>query len=90
MSIINNYCMNVDKDGGFAPNKKYGGFIKGHDVKFINVKVKYYDEYFGQLQGYYGSNDFKVLQLVYPNTMGVWPDNKNANEWFKKRQPLLK
>jgi len=31
----------------------------------------------------------EVLQLVYPNTSGVWPWDEAADDWFRSWQPIL-
>lgn len=88
--IINEYCERIkNEEIKFRKNDLYSGYLGGFDVKFGKVLKKYYDEYLGQCLSYYKSDEFQVVQLIYPNTKGIFPDSDQADDWFVKRQPLL-
>lgn len=37
----------------------------------------------------HGGAGFEALQLLWPNTSGIWPWDKEASDWLRCRQPLL-
>lgn len=87
--MINEYNNRIKDGEVFEPNKLYEGFLEGFDVTFKEVEKKYYSEYFGWENWLYKSDNFKVLQLIYPNTSGIWPWGKEASEDFTRFIPKL-
>jgi hypothetical protein len=87
--IVNEYNRRVRAGEVLQPGSRYEGFIEGFDVAIIDVHKDFYSEYFGYNLWYYSGSNFRMLQLVYPNTSGVWPWESEASEWFKKWQPIL-
>jgi hypothetical protein len=71
----------------FSPG--YAGFIEGFDVVAESVDKTFYDEYFEYNLWLYDGPYFEVVQLVYPNTSGVWPWEQSASAWFRSWQPVL-
>ena len=65
------------------------GFIEGFDCQFREVHVSHYREYLGWDTWLYGGTEFRVLQIVYPTTAGVWPWEPDASDWFRAWQPVL-
>ena len=66
----------------------YDGFLEGFEVTFKLVEKKHYKEYFGWAQWLYKDKSYRVLQLIYPNTSGVWVWDKEADDdlkWFIPR-----
>jgi hypothetical protein len=87
--MVNEYNRRVRAGENFVPGARYSGFIEGFDVLVERVHESHYDEYFGYNRWLYRGSNFEVLQLVYPNTSGVWPWDENADAWFRARQPRL-
>ena len=87
--MINEYKTRIRNGDVFVPSKYYSGFLDGFDVAFIEVEKKHYNEHFGWGLWYNKSDNFKMLQLVFPSTSGVWPWDKEAPEDFTWFQPLL-
>jgi len=87
--VINQYNMRVRAGERFVAGQYYSGFIGGFDVMADDVPVEAYEEYFGQNLNWYGGPNFRVLQLVYPTTSGVWPWSDEATASFRNRQPIL-
>ena len=87
--IANEYNNRVKAGEVFKPDQYYSGFLEGFEVTFKEVEQKHYSEYFGWGNWLYKGNDFKVLQLIYPNTSGVWPWDAEAQEEFKCFLPRL-
>jgi len=83
--IINEYNSRVRSGEIFNPNELYGGFLEGFEVTFKEVEKRHYREYFGWGLWLYKGEDFRVLQLIYPSTFGVWPWDKDPPSdytWF--------
>lgn len=87
--MINEYNSRLRAGESFEPGKYYEGFLEGFEVTFQEVSKEHYKEYFGWGLWLYKGNNFKVLQLVYPSTSGIWPWDQNAPESFTWLQPLL-
>ena len=87
--MVNEYNSRVKSGEIFEPGKLYAGFLDSFKVTFKEVEKKHYSEYFGWGHWYYKGNDFRVLQLIYPSTSGVWPWDKAAPEDFIWYVPKL-
>lgn len=87
--IVNEYNRRVRKGEMFYPGERYSGFIEGFEVIFEKVEESFYKDYFGYNLWLYQGSRFDILQLVCPNTIGVWPWQPEASAWFKSWQPIL-
>lgn len=87
--IVNEYNSRVNAGEIFETGKLYKGFLGEFEVVFKEVEKKYYSEYLGWGKWLYKGDDFKVIQLIYPNTAGIWPWDENAPEDFKWFVPEL-
>ncbi len=87
--MVNEYNSRVKAGESFKVGEYYPGFLEGFDVTFKEVEKKHYREYFGWGHWLYKSDSFKVLQLIYPNTSGVWPWDKEASKDFTWYIPRL-
>ncbi|WP_395343802.1 DUF4262 domain-containing protein [Ningiella sp. W23] len=88
-SIINNYKNRLLAGEVFEPGKYYSDFLGNFDVCFIEVDKKHYDEYFGWGLWLNNGDDFKMLQLIWPTTDGVWPWDNGKSEFYVWAQPIL-
>src|SRR5262245_53720728 len=88
-SIVNEYNRRVREGERFVPGQRYAGFLGGFEIEIAAVHKSHYDEYFGTAYQLYDGPNFDVLQIVWPNTSGVWPWDKEASEWLRQHQPLL-
>jgi hypothetical protein len=87
--MINEYRRRIAEGEVFEPMEFYQGFLEGFDITFVEVDKKHYEEYLGWGLWYNKGTNFNMLQLVFPNTSGVWPWNENASQDFTWFQPLL-
>jgi hypothetical protein len=87
--IVNEYNRRVRAGESFEPGKRYAGFIEGFEMLALQVERTHYPEYFGWDLWLYKGDGFEVLQLVYPNTSGIWPWQNEADDWFRAWQPIL-
>jgi hypothetical protein len=88
-SIVNEYNRRVRAGERFEVGRRYGGFIEGFELQVVAVAKAHYRAYFGWALGLYEGSDFRVVQLIYPTTDGVWPWDAHAAEWFRAHQPIL-
>ena len=87
--VVNEYSRRVAEGEVFRPDELYDGFIGNFQVTFKEVEKQHYREYFGWARWLYRGDDFRVLQLIYPSTSGVWPWDANATEDYKWFLPKL-
>lgn len=87
--LINNIAYDIRNKTTYASGKKYSGILDNVQCAMIEVEKQHYREWFGYAKWYYKSDDFPVLQCVYPTVKGVFPWDADAPEGFEKRQPLL-
>jgi Domain of unknown function (DUF4262) len=87
--MVNEYNRRIRSGEHFREGDLVSGFIEEFGCEFRAVDVSHYHEYFGWDLWLHGDADFRVLQLAYPTTAGVWPRDANANESFQMLPPLL-
>ncbi|MFN7972993.1 MAG: DUF4262 domain-containing protein [Acidobacteriota bacterium] len=87
--VVNEYNTRVRAGERFEPGQRASGFLGGFDVEFRRVDRSHYREHLGWALWLHQGIDFETLQLVYPNTSGVWPWEAESDDWFRARQPLL-
>jgi Domain of unknown function (DUF4262) len=87
--ILNEYNRRVQKGEKFSEDQMYSGFLEGFECTFKKVDRTHYPEYLGWSLWLYDREEFDTLQIVYPNTSGIWPWQNEASTWFKSWQPLL-
>lgn len=87
--VLNEYNRRVREGERFSDGQLSSGFLDGFDCLFREVDRANYREYLGWDIWLYDGESFDALQLVYPNTRGVWPWQPEADQWFKCWQPIL-
>jgi hypothetical protein len=87
--VLNEYNRRVREGEHFTDGQLAGGFLEGFDCLFREVDRENYREYLGWDVWLYGGDDFNTLQLVYPNTSGVWPWQSEADQRFRSWQTIL-
>ena len=87
--IVNEYNRRVRSGERLEVGHFYSEFIEGFEVLVEEVPQSEYDDYFGQAIDFYGGRAFKVFQIIYPTTKGVWPWAEDAPKSFQEWQPIL-
>ena len=87
--VVNEYNRRVRAGDSVSTGKMHSGFVQGFDLAAEKVDPSFYEEYFGYNLWFNQGPSFEVVQLVYPNTSGVWPWQPEASAWFKSWQPIL-
>lgn len=84
-SVVNRYNQEVRSKKSFVSGKRYEGFLQGFDIQMQTVDIRFYEEDFGYGLGFYSEPNFEVMQIIYPNVLGVWPFDEQADDSFKSR-----
>lgn len=87
--IVNEYSRRVQQGERFLVGAHVAGFLEGFEVTFREVHKSHYREYLGWGRWFYESEDFPVLQMIWPTTEGTWPWDANATPWLRAQQPVL-
>ena len=87
--LINDYKNRLQAGECFEPGHYYSDFIDGFDVCFVEVDKQYFENYFGWGIWLHKGNDFRMLQMVWPNSEGAWPWDPESIEQFRSTQPVL-
>jgi len=69
--------------------KNYDDFFENSDTQFLKVDNRNISDYFGQAISYYMTTDFPAIQLVWTDRNNKFPWDKDYEEEFEFRQPLL-
>jgi hypothetical protein len=87
--VLNEYNRRVQAGERFSDGQFASGFLEGFDCCFREEDRSHYREYMGWDLWLYDGPSFNTLQIIYPNTSGVWPWAQEADSWFKAWQPVL-
>lgn len=87
--MINEYCARARAGEAFCVGQRAEGFLDGFDCEFREVNARHYQEYVGWNMWLYGGPKFRLLQLVYPSTTGIWPWSEDSDAAFRAWQPVL-
>jgi len=75
------------RDGADLTASRQSELIEGVDCEFRPVGSKWISHVMVQANRYYGESPFPVLQTVYPDLNGRFPDDEDFNPYFA--QPML-
>lgn len=87
--MINEYCARTRAGEGFHAGQRAQGFLDDFDCEFRPVSPVHYEEYVGWDIWLYRGAKFRLLQLVYPSTKGIWPWDEGSDAAFQAWQPVL-
>jgi hypothetical protein len=87
--LINQIGESVMKGVIFQPAYSYSTFIEGAYLRFATVDKKYYPTYVEHAKDYYTNNAFPLLQCLYPDPKGIYPDQATWPEILNAIQPYL-
>lgn len=69
--------------------KNYSDFFNNSNSQFVNVDSRNIADYFGQAINFYDTIDFPAIQLICTDRNNKFPWDKDYEEEFEHRQPLL-
>jgi len=88
-SMINEYNDQVRRGAQFERGSRYQGFLEGFDIYIEPAKPALVSEYTLGCTRFYAGSHYRVVQLIYPTTSGIWPWQKAASAWFRSNQAML-
>jgi hypothetical protein len=87
--VINEYAAQLKQKSTIETGKLYSGFLEGFDIYFETVSKNHFKKYFGYAVWYYKGYNFKMRQLVWPSTSGIYPYSGIGPNFFEGWQPIL-
>jgi hypothetical protein len=88
-TLINSIAENIKNGISYLPFNYYPDILNDFECYFTDVSLENYDSYVGQAQRYYNSDDFPLLQCIYPTVKGFFPWDADWPEGIKDLQPIL-
>jgi len=88
-AILNHACDLMKAGEVLQTGKLYRGFLEGYSIQFIEADKDYYQNYVGYGGWYYGSWEFPLWQVVWPDKQQLFPCEHGFNPAWKFKQPLL-
>lgn len=79
----------VSQGQRFEPGPSYPGLMGKHSAMFRPVHVSWYPLYLGTALGFYGPEDFPVIQQFWPDSNGRFPWQEGFDESLERHQPRL-
>jgi hypothetical protein len=87
--LINDVAELVKSGQTIEIGKNYDDFFENNRTEFVNVDPINIPDYFGYAIDFYKTKDFPALQLIWTDRNNHFPWDKEYEEDFKYRQPLL-
>ena len=88
--ILNGLGADIKSGKIFEPNKDYDNIISNYPIRLIEIKKEHYQDYFGYGGWFYDNKfDFPAYQLVWTDKDRKYPWEKEFNENWKFKQPIL-
>ena len=87
--LIDNMGEDVRNGASFTPGRRVEDVLEGYPVEFREVSRRRYRDYLGYAGWFYGDEDFPVVQCVWPDMEGRFPDDPDAPDSLREAQPLL-
>jgi hypothetical protein len=88
--LLNNLNFSIREEGrtfldGAAPTDVLDGYV----CYFKTVDPEQYGDWFAGDSWFYGGVEFPAVQLLWPNTSGVYPWDNAADNYLRWVQPVL-
>lgn len=87
--ILNDIASLVKKGESIKLNYNYSELFESGKAEFIAVDKRNISDYFGTAINYYKNENFKAIQLVWTDRNNKFPWEKDFEEIFLFKQPLL-
>jgi hypothetical protein len=63
--------------------------LEGYDAVFLEIDQTHFPEWLGTARWFYGGDNFRALQLVYPDRLSRFPWDAGVHPDFVAAQPIL-
>lgn len=89
-SLLNDIGLSIKENGNdYTEKKDYNDLVENFPIRFIEVPKFNYRGFFNIAKWYYDGDGFDAIQLVWPDTSGLFEWEEGFNEDMSKFQPLL-
>ena len=88
-SIINDYYRRARAGEVVGNGASVADLIDRFDCRMVAVDVARFADAFGWARWLYQDKPFRMLQIVYPDLDGRWPDDPSVNPALLRQQPVL-
>ncbi|MEY4531035.1 MAG: hypothetical protein RLZZ156_1756 [Deinococcota bacterium] len=88
-SLINFVGDKIKSGSSFEHGQVATDILEGYEVMFATVPKHHYPEFLGAAQWFYETEDFTVLQMIYPDRLHRFPWDEKASPKFLEQQPIL-
>jgi len=73
----------------FLVNEPISEILNGYDVMIREVSADHFEEYLGWNRWFYGGDNFKARQVLFPDKSGRFPWSDSTSPEFSQLQPNL-
>jgi hypothetical protein len=87
--VINRIGDAIREGAVFHSGHFYSNLLENVDCYFTSVYSRFYKEYTGYAEQFYGGSNYTVMQCVYPTLSGIYPWQAEWPEQLKDTQPIL-
>ena len=88
--LLNNLRFSIASEGrSFGDGTIATDVIDGYVCHFKTIPAAKYDDFFTGDEWFYGNADFPAVQMLWPNTSGVYPWDVAADDYLRWVQPIL-
>ena len=86
-TLIDNISIDYQEGISLKPGAFNADIVERFDCLVVEVASKYYPEYVSWARWFYKGDDFPVVQVVYPDLLGLFPWDKDFSRFI--HQPVL-
>lgn len=86
-TLIDNISIDYQEGTALEIGAYNAGIVENFDCLVAPVEPKHYKEYLGWARWFYNGDDFPVVQVIYPDLLGLFPWDKDFSRFIK--QPVL-
>ena len=87
--LINGAAKRIQQGQRYAERHRYDDLIEGYPCEFHKVNPSRYDGLLNYAIWYYRGEAFPALQLIWPDSAGLFPWEDGFAESVRKKQPIL-
>jgi hypothetical protein len=86
-TLIDNISIDYEEGNALEVGAFNAGIVEVFGCLVVPVEPQHYRDYLGWARWFYKGDDFPVLQVIYPDLLGLFPWDKDFSRHIK--QPIL-
>lgn len=87
--LLNRAADAVRRGWRFEPGQRYDGLLEGYACAAREIDRRWHSVFLGNAQWHYQGDDFRALQLFWPDPAKRYPWEEGFAEAWRSDQPLL-